>query len=244
MPNPRVRQVSRLLHRTTQHAEKTPFTQEMVARVRAPLITTSKADFVPRHSAKTKQAWRYNGGNILRAPSLLINGKRYEDPKDPGQARRKQESNFFITINSNKSPEPGESFDVCVRHMEQMLRMLSTETAMAQYFKFGPVDATYSEDRYYDVIDNTDWKANVETGDKQHRLHAHIWLTVTHYSQIQMNVHALQYLARSYYNEGFPLGLSALRIGAKPYVNVRLLPQSDFTTVFRQYIHKGMTGFS
>ncbi|KAL3904402.1 MAG: hypothetical protein SGPRY_011297, partial [Prymnesium sp.] len=82
------------------------------------------------------QAWRYNGGKILRALSLLINGKRYEDPKDPGQARRKQESNFFITINSDKSSEAGESYDVCVRHMEQMLQMLSTETAMANYFKF------------------------------------------------------------------------------------------------------------
>ena len=125
MPNPEVRKVTRLLHRTTQHAHKAPFTAEMVAKVKRPVVTTSKADFVPQHTAKTKQAWRYNGGQILRAPSITINGTRYEDPKDPGQARRKQESNFFITINSNKSPEPGEEFDACTRHMEQMLQKLS-----------------------------------------------------------------------------------------------------------------------
>ena len=171
----------------------------------------------------------------------MINGTRYEDPKDPGQARRKQESNFFITINSNKSPDPGETFDVCVAHMEKMLQRLSEEKEMAAYFKFGPVDAVYSKDKFYDVVHNTEWKANVETGDVQHRLHAHIWLTVSHYSQIQMNVSMLQHLARQYYNEGFPVNLSKLRITAKPYVNVKLMPQSDFTTIMKQYIHKGMT---
>ncbi|KAL3894927.1 MAG: hypothetical protein SGPRY_013668 [Prymnesium sp.] len=68
-------------------------------------------------------------------------------PKDPGQPRRKQESNFFITINSNKSSEPGEQFDTCVKHMSTMLTKPSMERAMASYLTFGPVDASYLDDK-------------------------------------------------------------------------------------------------
>ena len=210
-------------------------------RIRAvPIVTTSVADFKVKHTAKTKQSWRYQGHQILRAPSLMINNTKYEDPKDPGQPRRKQESNFFITINSNKSPEPGEDYDIGVKHMENMLKHLSTERSMAAYFKFGPVDKSYMGDKFADVIHNVDWKSAIETGDTMNRLHAHVWLTVSHYSQIQMNVPILQHEARKAYNEG--LGVrSHLRITAKPYVHVKLLPQSDWANVMKQYIHKGMT---
>jgi hypothetical protein len=241
MPNWKVAAVSRLLHRTSQHTQQTDWQEGMVQRTRQKVITTSVADFKPQHTAKTKQAWRYQGGQILRAPSKMINGKVYTDPKDKDQPRRKQESNFFITINSNKSLKHGEQFDKGVKHMEQMLKHLSTEEAMAAYFKFGPVNKEYVEDRFADVIANTDWKAAVETGDIMNRLHAHIWLTVTHYSQIQMNCQMLQHEARKSFNEGLKDPKDPMRINQKPYVHIKLLPQSDWTSVMRQYIHKGMT---
>ena len=50
----------------------------------------------------------------------------------------------------------------------------------------------YRLDRYTDVIESVDWKAAVETGDVLHRLHAHIWLTITHYSQVQINVNTTE----------------------------------------------------
>lgn len=240
MPNPRVAQVTRLLYRPSQHTQATQFVDDMVRRVATPpVVTTSVASFKPQHTAKTKQAWRYAGGNILRAPGLMINGKRYEDPKDPGQPRRKHESNFLLTINSNKAPAQGEEFDLVVKQMEYMLKRLSEEKSVAAYLKFGPVSPEYRNDKYYDVVQNIDWTANVETGDKMHRVHGHAWLTVTHYSQVQINKEVMQHLVKTYYNESLPLG-SKLRIGDKPYIDIKLLPQSDWTTIMKQYIHKGM----
>jgi len=227
----------------------------MVKRVRqeAIHISTQSVDFKAPHSAKTKQAWRYPGGNIRRAPSTRLGSAVYTDPKHPGEnlPRRKQESNFFITINSNKSPEDTEHVELAVKHMEQMLERLSDERVLATYLRFGPKDASYEGDKYTDVIHSVDWKAAVETGDVMKRVHAHIWLTITHYSQIQINVHMLMHQARQHYNAGMPFGIrvggtdksggSFLTMDEMPYVHVKLLPQSDWTDVMRQYIHKGMT---
>eukprot|EP00966_Prymnesium_polylepis_P171537 3965953-Prymnesium_polylepis.1 len=240
MPNNRVAEVSRLLHRTQHQAQQRIWESGMVKRARNPDVTTSNADFQVQHTAKTKQAWRYQGHQIQRAPGLLINAKKYEDPKDPGQPGRKQESNFFITINTNKSPLNAE-MEMAVSHMREMLRVLADERTLSTYIKFGPVSPEYREDRFADVIHNIDWKANVETGDVVRRLHAHIWLTITHYSQVQLNVQMLQHAASQAFNRGLPLG-SQLRIDMKPYVHVKLLPQSDWTTIMKQYIHKGMGG--
>ena len=212
----------------------------MVKRIKKePFITTSNADFKPQHTAKSKQAWRYQGNQILRAPSVWINGTKYIDPKDPDQARRKQESNFFVTINTNKSPDD-EQMPRAVAQMTNVLETLSQRYTMAAYFKFGPVDPTYEEDKFEDVItSNIEWKAAIETGDIMNRLHCHIWLTVTHYSQIQMNTKMLQHLTRENFNKGLRLG-DPLRITDNAYVHVKLLPQSDWTSIMKNYIHKGM----
>ncbi len=240
MPNIRVAQVSRLLHRSQPNTHRN-WETGMVKRARDPNVTTSGADLQVPHTAKTKQAWRYQGHQIQRAPGLMINGRRYEDPKDPGQPRRKQESNFFITINSNKSPTD-DQMELGVRHMEHMLKTLADERIMSTYVKFGPVSPEYQDDHYADVIHAVDWKANVETGDVMNRLHAHIWLTITHYSQVQMNVQMLQHHAAKAFNADITMLGSPLRINQKVYVHVKLLPQSDWTTVMKQYIHKGMNG--
>jgi hypothetical protein len=219
----------------------------MVARVRKTKISTQSIDFKAPHSAKTKQAWRYPGGNIMRAPSTRLGSAVYTDPKHPGEnlPRRKQESNFFITINSNKSPEKPEDIAVAVKHMEQMLQALQTEEVLATYLRFGPKDPAYEQDKYSDVVHSLDWKAAVETGDVQKRVHAHIWLTITHYSQVQINVQMLMYQARKHYNRGMPLvqlgKKTVLHMDAHPYVHVKLLPQGNWTDVMRQYIHKGMS---
>lgn len=217
-------------------------------------ISTQSVDFKAPHSAKTQQAWRYPGGKVVRAPSTFLGTQHYYDPKHPGEnlPRRKQESNFFITINTNKSPASGTVHQVkVVRHMEQMLSRLSEESVLATYLKFGPKNVVYEEDKYMDVIHSVDWKSAVESGDVMKRVHAHIWLTITHYSQIQINVQMLMHHARCCYNDGLEDNVviggthnkkrSYLRMTENPYVHVKLLPQSDWTSVMRQYIHKGMT---
>lgn len=247
MPNQRVEQVSRLLFRNIGHTHE-PFTQGMVKRVRSKKISTESIDFKTAKSAKTSQAWRYQGGQILRASSTRINNNTYEDPKDPGQPRRKQESNFFITINPNKEPDD-DHLPIATQAMEKTLEFLSKDTNLATYIKFGPkvIDTPpkaqdYRQDKYVDVVHSVEWKAAVETGDILRRLHTHIWLTVTHYSQVQINVQMLQHMSKEIYNSLLPPGqqFDYLRINQLPYVHVKLLPQSDWTNVMKQYIHKGM----
>lgn len=240
MPSARVQAVARLLHRKEGH-NHTDFDVGMVKRVRRAKISTESVDLKPAHSAKTSQAWKYPGGKIVRAPKAMLDIKKYFDHKDPSEPRRKQESNFFITINTNKSPDDPADFDRCVKAMEGMLKTIAQDRVLASYIRFGPKHKEYEEDVYSDVVHSVDWKANVETGDIMKRVHAHIWMTMTHYSQVQINVHALMHLAKQGYNA--ELGAHAktdLYIKDMPYVHVKLLPQSDWTDVMRQYIHKGM----
>ena len=249
---------ARLLFRNTGHNHK-GFNNGMVKRVRPDDvdITTESIDFKAKHSASAKnsQSWRYAGGNIQRADSIRINGTDYPDPKDKSLPRRKQESNFFITINSNKAIAPDDkrvnpgSLERAYSAMEAMLESLSQEKVLATYLKFGPKNREYLEDKYVDVIHSVSWNSAVERGEEVHRVHAHIWLTITHFSQIQINVQMLMHLAKHYYNrhlngEVLLRGGMTLNMKDNPYVHVKLLPQSDWTTVMRQYIHKGMSATS
>jgi hypothetical protein len=184
----------------------------------------------------------------------MINGTNYVDHKDPTQARRKQESNFFLTINSNKPFDPSDNrieagaLGIAVDGMEHMLKVLAKDAVLATYLKFGPKNEEYAKDKYADVIHSVNWNAAVERGDKLHRVHAHVWLTITHYSQVQINVQMLMYLARAAYNDyvsksGLVYAIKdsiTLQMQDMPYVHVKLLPQSDWTSVMRNYIHKGM----
>ena len=250
---------ARLLFRNAGHDHKA-FADGMVKRIRSEdtFITTQSVDFKAGHSgsAKSNQAWRYAGGNIVRAESAMINGSHYYDPKSEDKLpRRKQESNFFITINSNKKIDPLDkniaagSYDMAAQAMQAMLKKLSEEEVLATYIKFGPKDQHYITDKFADVIHSIDWNSAVERGDVEHRVHAHVWLTITHYSQIQINVQALMHLARKHYNAAVGANFflkpgKNLQMDAMPFVHVKLLPQSDWTSVMRQYIHKGMIAAS
>ena len=249
MPNQRIDAAHRMLYRNAPH--KDTYKAGMVNRVRKPTIATEHASFKVSHTAKTGQSWRYPGGKVQRHVLKRINGRDYFDPKDPSEARRKQESNFFITINTNKNMDAldlGAGTD----RLQLALNKLQEPAVLAACLKFGPVDLAYKDDRFADVVNlPIEFKASVETGDMMNRLHSHIWMTITHYSQIQLNVQMIQYFAKDSFNNGGQLGgrvIPALNkddpmfIKLKPYVHVKLLPQSDWTTVMKQYIHKGMKG--
>ena len=268
MPNARVEKVSRLLYRNVGHTHR-PGRPGMVKRINT-TISTESVDMKAQKAAKTNQAWRYAGGQIVRAPSTDINGRQYEDPKDPGQPRRKQESNFFLTINPNKAPLGDERINA-IQAMTECLKELARDEYLAQYLKFGPKVVgkppqaqDYRLDKYEDVIHSVEWQAaGVEIGPTLKRMHSHVWLTISHYSQVQINIHALQYLTRELYNKSLKRSLlnrppgeqfftkhnttlsagpaiARLEISDLPYVHVKLLSQTDWTDVMKQYIHKGM----
>ena len=58
------------------------------------------------------------------------------------------------------------------------------------------------------------------------------------YSQIQINPQMLMYQSKRLYNAN----AFNFQMKRQPYVHVKLLPQSNWTDVMRQYIHKGMMG--
>ena len=194
---------------------------------------------------KASGAWRYPNNQIQRATNLggktNLKGVPYTDDKD-GLARRKHESSFFITLNTNKKAKIGEKeTEIAMTAAKEVLETLGTDASLCTYLKFGPKNTHYAHDRYSDVIQSVEWKPCVELGEQQSRLHCHIILTVNHYSQVQINVPILQQLFKDLYNaEVRANGASSLMINRRPYIHVKLLPQSSWAMVMRQYILKAM----
>ena len=93
------------------------------------------------------------------------------------------------------------------------------------------------------VIKSVEWTSSVETGENYERLHVHIWLTVHHYSQVQINRPVISVMFKEFYNgllNAHPGFKAQLQCKGRPYCNVKLLPTSDWAMVLRQYIHKAM----
>ena len=228
-------------------ASKVKLDETMVKRIK---ISTETVNFQATRAAKTNQAWKYPSNKIQRAPSIILGNTRYTDHKDPTLPRRRQESNFFVTINTNKSLL-GDEYELGTRHLENVLSYLGTDAVVASFLRYGPKNEQYMEDRYADVVNAIEWRSCIETGPNKNRLHAHICLTITHYSQIQLNSQVLMHLTKKVFNDPTinpnnkynlkPLGSrSNLYISKQPYVNIKLLPQTNWTDIMRQYIHKGM----
>lgn len=120
---------------TRRHAyvDVNPYAGAMVKRTRDPMqIALSRVEprssINPDASAKHDQAYMYPNGIIKRAPSVMLNGRYYTDPRGDnhrtrmdgemqrvaqgsgafpngvaaGQPRRSIESNFLLTINPNR----------------------------------------------------------------------------------------------------------------------------------------------
>ena len=234
---PRSDPVSRLLYRVKTHEANCG---AMVKRMRDVQVTVGDANLKP-NTAQKGIDWMYVGGKVQRAESKMINGTTYTDLREPSLPRRKIESNFFLTINTNMSFEGKEEEGIAA--LRKTIAALRDPSELCLALKFGPVDEHYAEDKYADVITKVDWKGEVEFGPTLRRLHAHVWVTIEHISQIQMNSNMLQHRARELFNKFItqlvPDG--SMRIKKLPYVHVKLLPQSNWATIMRQYIHKAMT---
>lgn len=253
--NERVQAISRLLYRPNARSAKLSKREiwerdkDMVKRISSSQVTVADADF-KAIGVKKAQNWKYPGGVIERHTDIIINPetidpgtqqpKEYLDPKEPDKKpRRKQESNFFITINTNRAPKHYQAHSARAwKAIEDTLAYMEDQRVICSMITFGPKDVSYVGDKFADVIEKVEWKAGVETGEVLERLHCHIWLTVHHYSQIQINRQMTQHIFRREYNNRAP---AQLQVRGIPYVSVKLLPQSNFTTIMKQYMHKGMT---
>jgi len=253
--------VTRLLYRANEYRAQ-PIS--MVKAKTSVRIAMETVDFKSNVISKNDQSWKYKGGLVDRAPSVMLGGAHLYDHKVDSTGtkvpRRSQESNFFLTINPNLAPRSVDDVYKVTAAVETMAKELGTDTGVANILKYGPKNPeVYGADLYAQVISGIEWKAGVEMGGVAGRTHMHAWLTVTHYSQVQIDVHKLQYLARHLYNEAyagndvsFPAASELTKrrhmrsddkfvITKLPYVHVRLLPQSNWTSIMRSYIQKGMS---
>ncbi len=164
---------------------------------------------------------------------------KYNDHNDTTLARRKHESNLLITMNTNRQYKDAD-LQEATGAMHAALTALSRDEAICSMLVFGPKNREhYKDDKYDDVIEGIAWKACVEVGDVKKRLHAHIHMTVDHFSQIQVSA---PILARMFTKE-FNSRVSANnRIVGKPYVNVKLLASTDFSEIVKRYIGKQAIG--
>lgn len=240
----RIQQVNRLLYKEPREFARKPCPNARTMVKRSPAVVTVQP--INLHKAKGDvslgikdgQRWRYPDGNIVRAASVKLGGGDYTDHRD-GLARRKIESNFFITLNTNRtvnniSPiDDAQAREAC----KTALNRLSQDDLICGYLKFGPKNAHYEKDVYQDVIQKIEWQASVEVGENLQRLHCHIWMTVFHYSQVQVNMPVMQNMFKRLYNETAP---ATMKANKRPYISVKLLPTSDWAQIMKQYIHKGM----
>jgi len=208
---------------------------------------------------KDQQRWKYSGGQITRARSTSINDRYYTDPKEAGAGepesqgqptgsketkgmpRRKQESNFFITINPNRK-FPKQLEQMASQRFHRTLERLRNYDVFVRCLAFGPKDRHYANDNPKDVIDvnGVDVEYNVEIGEQMGRMHGHVIIYITHFSQIQIAVREMQEEFRTIFNEGLDES-SPLYLTSMPYLHVRRLPQTNFSNIMLQYIRKGMS---
>lgn len=191
--------------------------------------------------------WKDRGG-VMRRSDLVPMGehKLNHDHKNPELGRRKQESNFFITCNLNKNPKDDDVHAYTVA-LDYAMREMAADRVICQYLIFGPAIASmrgsdhYRDDTYAHHIDKVNYHCGIERGSKRGMVHAHVWLTIDHFSQIQIHPKQFGFLVKEFFNQSVRAqGRESLVLPARQqvFVNVKLLPQSDFAEVIKRYITK------
>jgi hypothetical protein len=224
-------------------------------------------------NAKEYQAWMYPKGKIVRLDSVNVNGRLYTDPKggkhhshqegDPIdrtwdlsnlEPRRKHESNFMITVNTNREfrglndPRARGLYYAAMKHV-------TSEEIFLRCIKFGPKSEHYKNDKPHDVImPGIRPSGSVEVGKKVRRMHCHLIYSIIHYSQIQIDPHLFTAEFMAGWNaecakqadrtpDYKALGFFPIGLLKKPYVQIKLQPQSDSANIMRRYAEKSMMSF-
>ena len=140
------------------------------------------------NSVKNQQAYMYPDGKIVRAPSVLINGRYYSDPRGhhhstaeelalqsahqgklglptgvtAGQPRRSVESNFLITINPNRKwgvPKGNGEDATIMRVFHQSLMAMTTNENFLSLLKVPSKTKTPHYTAHYQR-DGQEWTDN------------------------------------------------------------------------------------
>lgn len=140
------------------------------------------------------------------------------------------QSDFLITINSNKSIPTKTNFDIVERATRLMIEKdLSTVEGVHSILKF--LDGAPSD---INLIHNVYNEYSTEIGEKLHRYHVHILMKIEHSSKIHIDTQKLKELVIFYWDfPGFDV--------KNPYINVKaLMTQKGL----RSYITKSYSEYS
>lgn len=144
--------------------------------------------------------------------------------KVPEKKKKEKESNFLITLNTNKFPRSQLQSSEMVKELGRGLRTMTTEEehlkAMIKFLTPGDV---YSDD----TILTIDSKYTVERGKKKGRIHAHVWIRIKHTSMIHLDREAIKEALKA----------STGGVMEVPYVNIRAIRKDPFSDV-KKYLGK------
>ena len=201
-------------------------------------ISELKAQAYDKRTGEWKA--RANGGRKTQFEGVSheLHDHHLDDKGNVAHGRRRQESNYFITLNTNK-----RAFDMQQdpKAMEAALNH-AFNTRLYDVLKFGPIHPdTYGQDADHPnaVIESVVTRACIERGPVTAALHAHIYLTIVHWSQIQINVPALQFVFKEKYNQ-LASKRGRMPERGRPACKVELRPQTDWGQILTSYLQKGM----
>ena len=132
--------------------------------------------------------------------STNVNGTEYYDfkyaDKNNGERipRRIHETNLFMTINTNRQ---SADMNALKATMEEIF---GNPAHVAQVLVLGPVDKRYATDQLGDVLIKVFSEAGIERGPTNGHVHAHVWVTLEHCSQLQIGSRKMQQLVKLVYN--------------------------------------------
>ena len=147
----------------------------------------------PRASITKDDDWKVRITG--RAPDVYINGRLYTDHKgegvgtEDGLARRNQESNWELTINTNRKYSELD-LPIAKQCFTHALESLRPRLAAGELLIYGPVHPeVYGNDIPSDVIKSFQmiYSQDFEVGPQSGRLHTHLHLYFRHVSQIQLD---------------------------------------------------------
>lgn len=131
-------------------------------------------------------------------------------------------SRFFLTMNTNRSPVSNVEERELVSNLGDALTdVFKDHNSMRQIIKFLIPGHTYSKL----FIQSSAAEFAVEKGGKMKRLHAHVWLEVTHTSKIHLDLEAVKSLVKD--RSGIPI----------PYIHVKANRKDPLANV-REYLGK------
>mmetsp|Transcript_28324 Transcript_28324/g.65098 ORF Transcript_28324/g.65098 Transcript_28324/m.65098 type:complete len:271 (-) Transcript_28324:59-871(-) len=151
--------------------------------------------------------------------------------------RRRQQSNFFITLNTNR-----RTFDEAQdpKAVQEALNACFGKK-IYDILTFGPAHPeVYGDDSLHpnEFVEKIEVRAGVERGPVTGALHCHAYVTIAHWSQIRINKLALQGLFKQAYNQAASAGLGQIPMRALPACKIELQAQTDSGHIVAHYLSK------